>query len=253
MTLSEDQRALLRLLLDGEDYGSIGNLLGEEPTVIRDRAHAALAAVGADERALAGAVRDRIAELDGTTPDRVAEEPAGARRRRPALLVPLAVGVAAVVAIVLVVSGVFESDSEEGPPAPAPDQEDVVVIALKPVGGASAKGSARIIRIEDIPALDIDVVGLEPSAPDESYIVWLYNSRTEAFPLVFLGVGANGRLEGRAPVPAAATSLLASFDGLDVSLANKQEAAAAIDQAAKGSGIPRHVGRSVVRGTFPRG
>jgi hypothetical protein len=53
-------------------------------------------------------------------------------------------------------------------------------------------------------------------------------------------------------VPAAATSLLASFDALDVSLADKREAAAAIDEAAQGSGVPRHVGRSVVRGTFPR-
>ena len=258
MALSEDQRALLRLLLDGEDYESIATLLGDEPDAIRERAHAALAASDSDERQLSVAVRDRIAQLDGTPsdgtpPDQVADEPTGSGSRRLALWIPLGVALVAVTAIVLVVSGVFEGDSPDSPaPPPGPD-EDVVVIPMKPVAGASAKGSARIIRIEDLPALDIDVIGLEPSAPDQSYIVWLYNSPTEAFPLVFLDVGENGRLEGRAPVPAAATSLLASFDGLDVSLADKQEAAAAIDQAAKGSGIPRHVGRSVVRGTFPRG
>jgi hypothetical protein len=255
MALSEDQRALLRLLLEGEDYDSIGTLLGEDPDPIRDRAHAALGAIGSDDPRLAAAVSDRIAELDGTPPAEAADLPRGApRARRLALWLPLGVAVVAVAAIVLVVSGAFEDDSGDSPaPAPSSDQEDVVVIPLKPVAGASAKGTARIIRIEDLPALDIDVVGLEPSTPDESYIVWLYNSPTEAFPLVFLDVGANGRLEGRAPVPAAATSLLASFDGLDVSLANKQEAAAAIDQAAQGSGVPHHVGRSVVRGTFPGG
>ena len=255
MALSEDQRALLRLLLDGEDYESIGALLGEDPAVVRDRAHGALAASGAEDPPLATAVRDRIADLDGTPPAEIVDSSQRQpRRRRLALWLPLAIAAVAVAAIVLVVGGVFEGDSEDSPaPPPTAAQEDVVVIPLKPVAGASAKGSARIIRIEDLPALDIDVIGLEPSAPDESYIVWLYNSPTEAFPLVFLPVRENGRLEGRAPVPAAAIPLLASFDGLDVSLANKQEAAAAIDQAAKGGGIPRHVGRSVVRGTFPRG
>jgi hypothetical protein len=174
-----------------------------------------------------------------------------ARSRRLALWLSLGLGVVAVAAIVLVVSGAFDDSPSSSSPAPGPDREDVVVIDLNPAGGTSAKGSARLIRVEDLPALDIDVVGLDPSTRDETYIVWLYDSPRRAFPLVFLDVGVNGRLEGRAPIPAAATALLTQFAGLDVSLANKDEAAAAIDAAAKGSGIPRHVGRSVVRGDFP--
>ena len=250
MALSEDQRALMRLLLEGEDYGSIATLLGDEPEAVRERAHRARDEVGTDEPKLAEAITHRVAQLDGIE----SEAPRVPRSRRPRLSVwlPLAIGVVALAVIAVVVSGVFDSDSSpSSSSAPAPDREDVVVIKLNPVGGASAKGEARLLRIEDLPALDVDVVGLDPSGPDETYIVWLYNSPTKAFPLVFLDVGENGRLEGRAPIPAAATPLLASFEGLDVSLAQKDEAAAAIAQAAQGSGIPRHVGRSVVRGKFP--
>lgn len=250
MALSEDQRALMRLLLEGEDYASIATLLGDEREAVRERAHRARDEVGADEPELAEAIAHRLAQLDGVEPE--APAPPRSRRRRLSLWLPLAIGAVALAAIVVVVSGVFESDSSPSrSPKPAPDREDVVVIPLNPVAGASAKGQARLLRIEDLPALDVDIVGLDPSGPDETYIVWLYNSPTKAFPLVFLDVGANGRLEGRAPVPAAATPLLASFEGLDVSLAKKSEAAAAIAQAAQGSGIPRHVGRSVVRGKFP--
>lgn len=251
MALSEDQRALLRLLRDGEDYEGIATLLGDQPDAVRARAHEALAQIGTDEPELAAAARGRLAGLDGAPPGSPAPRPL-AGRRRLALWLPVAIGVLAVAAIVVVVSGVFDDSPKEAPP-PGPDQEDVVNIPMHAVGGAAVKGSARIIRIEDLPAVDIDAVGLDATGPDETYIVWLYNSPTEAFPLAFLDVGANGRLEGRTPVPAAATGLLANFDGLDVSLAKKGEAAAAVQEAAQGSGIPRHVGRSVLRGTFPRG
>jgi hypothetical protein len=252
MALSEDQRALLRLLLEGEDYESIATLLGDRSDAVRERAHEALTELDRGDPDLAAA-RNRIAALDGETPDTVAPgTPAG--RGRLAVWLPLAIGALAVAAIIIVVSGVFDGSSDSEPaPAPHSDQEDVVNIPMHAVGGASAKGSARIVRIEDLPAVDIDAVNVDPNGPRETYIVWLYNSPTEAFPLAFLDVGSNGRLEGRTPVPAAATGLLASFDGLDVSLAQKAEAAAVVQQAARGSGIPRHVGRSILRGTFPRG
>jgi hypothetical protein len=256
MALSEDQRALLRLLLDGEDYDAIGSLLGEGPDAVRERAHEALAAAGESDPPLADAVRERLLRLDGAEPTDAAEAPSrvNSPSRRLALWLPLTVGAVALAVIVLVASGAFDGDSPPEPSsAPGPDREDVVVIALKPVGGASAKGSARLIRIDDLPTLDIDVTGLEPSGPEETYIVWLYNSPGEAFPVSFQSVAPNGRLEGRISIPAAAGALLASFDGLDVSLAGKREAAAAVDEAAQGGGIPRHVGRSVVRGKFPRG
>ena len=253
MSLSDDQRALLRLLLDGEDYASIAELLGDDPRAVRTRAHEALGAAEAEDPALAAAVGDRLALLDGTTPPAAGTAPTAARRRRLALWLPVGIAALAAAAIILVIGGGSGDDSPSDTQTTVPPDEDLVVIPLKPVGGASAKGSARLIRVDDLPVLDVDVIGLEPSGADQSYIVWLYNSPTEAFPLSFRDVGGNGRLEGRIPIPAAATALLASFDGLDVSLAQKGEAAAAIDEAARGNGVPRHVGRSVVRGTFPRG
>ncbi len=251
MALSEDQRALLRLLLDGEDYDSIGDLLGEDPGVVRDRAHLALQEAGPVDPELAGAVRDRLAQLEGTAPAAgpAAAEPSSSRNRL-ALWLPLTLGVIAIAVVVLVVSGAFDEDQRDSAP-PGPDREDVVVIPLKPVGGVSAKGSARLIRIEDLPVLDVDVIGLDPSPAGEAYILWLYNSPRRAFPLAPLQVGANGRLEGRVSIPSGAVALLPNFDGLDVSLARNREAAAAVREAAQGGGIPRHVGRSVVRGRFP--
>ena len=40
MALSEDQRALLQLLIAGERYEQIADLLGTSPGEVRDRAHA---------------------------------------------------------------------------------------------------------------------------------------------------------------------------------------------------------------------
>jgi hypothetical protein len=249
VSLSEDQRALLRLLLSGESYESIAGLLGVDREEVRRRAQHAVARIEPSEGELADASRARLAELDGVGEPAAAPPPARSRLRS---WLPFALGVAGALAIALIVAGVFEDEAPDPGGSSASIDEDVVEIALRPVGGTRARGTARLLRVADLPALDLEIAGLAPSSRNESYIVWLYNSPTEAFPLLFQSVGTDGRLEGRGSIPSAATALLPSFDGLDVSLADRSQAAAAVRRAAEGEAIPHHVGRSVARGSFPR-
>ncbi|HEY6670883.1 MAG TPA: sigma factor-like helix-turn-helix DNA-binding protein, partial [Solirubrobacterales bacterium] len=73
MALSEDQRALLRLLVAGDSYEQVAEVLGTSPHDVRRRAHEAANAL--EDEPNPGmppeAVGPRLAALDGTgTPAR---------------------------------------------------------------------------------------------------------------------------------------------------------------------------------------
>jgi hypothetical protein len=124
-------------------------------------------------------------------------------------------------------------------------------VRLGPVGGSHASGGLTIIRVADQPAVDLDIRGLTPSAKDETYVLWFSGARGRSLPVAFQAVGANGRITGRTPIPTAATSLLPSFDTVDLTLARQHETAAAVQQAAQAGTLPERVGTSVLRGSLP--
>jgi hypothetical protein len=183
----------------------------------------------------------------------------GPSRRQSQIAVGVGAGALLIIVFVLAVSGVFGgSDDGDGggsstATATTASNEELTIVNLAPLGGgSSAKGQAVFARAGDQPVLQINLSGLQPAAKGETYIVWLYNSNTVAFPLARDQANQQGNLTGAAPIPQEIVPLLPQFGCVDVSLASSRDTAAALQQAAQGRTLPRHSGESVLRGEIPR-
>jgi hypothetical protein len=250
MALSEDQRALLRLLLSGDTYEQVADVLGTGVDEVRNRAQeAARELETAPNREFPSeAVRARLDALEGRPG--ATEPPPTANGRPWVLWVAIgAVVVAAIVVLVVVVSGGGDGDGDTTTAAQS-DQEDVVPIKLTPVGGSKATGMISVVRVADQPALDLAIAGLEPSGPGESYVLWFVGSGGRSLPVAFKAVGADGKLTGRTPIPTAAEGLLPSFTTAELTLTQQRRAAAAVQQAAQNATLPQVVGTPVMRGNL---
>jgi hypothetical protein len=255
MGLSEDQRALLRLLIAGDTYEQVADVLGTSPDMVRTRAREAVESLERepDPELSTDAVRGRLDALESPPTETAVAPPspaapAGGDRRRLALW--LVVGGAALIAlVVLLVVGVGGGDDNTSTSGGA--QEDVVPIRLTPVGGSSARGGLTIVRIGDQPAVDLDITGLKPTGKGETYVLWFVGVGGRSLPVAFQAVGADGRITGQTPIPSAASGLLPSFDTADLTLTRQRNAAAAVQQAAQSGTLPQRVGTSVLRGALP--
>jgi hypothetical protein len=255
MGLSEDQRALLRLLIAGDTYEQVAEVLGTSPDMVRTRAREAVESLERepDPELSTDAVRGRLEALESPPAETAVAPPspaapAGGDRRRWALW--LVVGGAALIAlVVLLVVGVGGGDDNTSTSGGA--QEDVVPIRLTPVGGSSARGGLTIVRIGDQPAVDLDITGLKPTGKGETYVLWFVGVGGRSLPVAFQAVGADGRITGQTPIPSAASGLLPSFDTADLTLTRQRNAAAAVQQAAQSGTLPQRVGTSVLRGALP--
>jgi hypothetical protein len=252
MALSEDQRALLGLLLAGDTYERVADVLGTSVDQIRRRAQEAAGALESqnDPEFPPAAVRERLAALEGAPAAEPRAGPAAAPqgdRRRLALWI-VAGGAAVVLFVVLLVVGVGGGDGDEDTTTTNGGQEEVAPVRLSPVGGSHASGGLTIIRIADQPAVDLDIRGLEPTDKGETYVLWFVGSGGRSLPVAFQAVGPNGRITGRTPIPTAAASLLPSFDTADLTLTRQRQAATAVQQAAQAGTLPQRVGTSVLRG-----
>src|SRR5262245_15907152 len=101
MALSEDQTALLRLLLSGDTYEQVADVLGTTPAEVKDRAHAAADRLEAEPGAdfSREAVQTRLAALEGAPVMAEPAGPIGLRRRWPLWVA----GAGAVVVLLVVV------------------------------------------------------------------------------------------------------------------------------------------------------
>lgn len=254
MPLTQDQRALLRLLLAGDNYEQIAAVLGASPTELQARAHEAAGSM--EEETLDGRsekdVRERLRTLDGASSTVDAPGPERPFQRRRAVPRALWPAVAAAVVVVVAVLGYTQLGGEGGdePQVTAQDQEDVVSIKLIPVGRSQASGTVAIVRVADLPAIDLDVRGLAPTGPGETYVLWLLGSGGRGLPVAFRRVGPDGRFTGRTEIPSAAAGLLPSLDQIDLSLVRNREAAAALREAARSGTLPQHIGTTVLRGAL---
>jgi hypothetical protein len=252
MALSEDQRALLRLLLAGDTYERVAEVLGTSADQVRRRAQEAatvLASEG-DPELQAEAVRARLEALEGASrgePAFDAAEPANDGRRRLALRI-VGGGAILVLLVVLLVVGIGGGGDGEENTTTAVADEEAVPVRLSPVGGSQASGGLTIVRIADQPAVDLDIRGLVASDEGETYVLWFVGSGGRSLPVAFQAVGANGRITGRTAIPTAAAGLLPSFDTAELTLTRQQQAAAAVQQAAQSGTLPQPVGSSVLRG-----
>jgi hypothetical protein len=253
MALSEDQRALLRLLLSGDTYEQVAAVLGVSPDEVRTRAHQAAAELerAPDQEFPPQRVTQRLNALESPSAaveTQASTAPAAGRSRPWPLWLGLgAAAVAVVVVLVVVLSG--GSSSDDGATVGAHgDQEDVVPIKLAPVGGSGASGMISVVRVADQPAVDLAIEGLQPSRRGETYVLWFVGSGGRSLPVAFQAVGADGKLTGRTPIPTAAEGFLPSFTAAVLTLTHQEEAASVIRQAAQSATLPEVVGTPVMRG-----
>jgi len=254
MALSEDQRALLSLLMAGGTYEQVADVLGTSPSDVRARAAEAADALESapETEPPIAAVRGRLAELEGAPPGTAASAKPPAEGRGAALRswVPwIAVGAAVVIALVVV--ALARNGGGNGSTSTVQSgQEDAVSIPLEPVGGAKASGGIRVVGVGDQPALDLDIRGLTPTGPGQSYVLWFVGSGGRSLPVAFRGVGQDGLLQGRTQIPSAATGLLPNFETAELALVRQRQAAAVVRQAAHNGILPEPVGIVVMRGAL---
>jgi len=255
MALSEDQRALLRLLLGGDTYEQVASVLGTSSGEVRHRAQQAARELERtpDREFPADAVRARLSALDSPigagAPAAPAPSPSPDSGRPWLLWLALgAVGVAAVVVVVVAGGG---GGGDQGSTTISGAREDVVPVRLTPVGGSGASGMISLVRAADQPAVDLAITGLQPSGRGESYVLWFVGSGGRSLPVAFHAVGSDGKLTGRTAVPTAAEGLLPSFTGVVLTLSDQRRTAAVVHQAAQNATLPQVVGTPVMRGELP--
>lgn len=254
MALTEDQRALLQLLLAGDTYERVAEILGTSAAEVRERAHAAADALEEDPGAGIDtqAVSERLSALEhpqsGASRPAIPGAPRSSRDRRWALWAALGAAAAVLVVVLIVAGGGGGSDNSAG--TTQSDREDVVPIRLSPVGGSRASGMISVVRVADQPAVDLAVQGLNPSGRGESYVLWFVGSGGRSLPVAFHAVGSDGRLTGRTPIPTAAEGLLPSFQTAVLTLTRQRETAAAVQRAAQSATLPQVVGTPVMRGSL---
>ena len=258
MALSEDQRALLQLLLAGDTYDRVAEVVGESADEVRAKAHEAAGALEASpgEDLSSQAVRDRLEALEGpqagVAPPTASPTPPGAAKGRSWALWLAGGAAVLVLVVVLLVTGSGGGGGDNATTSTSGAQEDVVPIKLSPVGGSRASGMISVVRVADQPAVDLAIQGLTPSGPGQSYVLWFAGSGGRSLPVAFRAVGSDGKLTGRTPIPAAAEGLLPSFQSAVLTLTRQREAAAAVRQAAQSATLPQVVGAPVLRGALRR-
>lgn len=251
MPLSDDQKAMLRLLAQREDgYDEM----------------AAVMSISVEE--LRGRVKEALAEMDASATEAPRRRARRTSRPRPQLLdklpkdrgalIGLGAGALAVLvmAIVLIVSGGGSSSSspssastEGGGNPTAAENENLTEAILSPVSGGEASGRALFGRYKKSVLLQVEAEGLEPPPAGEAYTVWLYRS-----PKLALQIGAvpekEGKIAAQLQIPAQLLAYVASgaFNQVDVALTPTAAYKAALAKAKAERKLPPHLGESVLRG-----
>ncbi len=240
MALSEDQKAMLRLLAQREQgYDDLAALMGLSVDEVRAKVKDALAQLEAEgepappvpppepEPAEEQPPPPPKREEPPAPPPQAAPEPkpapsaAPAPSGRPKLSLPKDRGVQAAIAagllvIVVVVvllivggSGGSSGSGESGSAATgtttgtnaAAENSELTQAVLSPVDGGEGEGRALFGRVKKNVALQVEATGLEPSPAGSAYAVWLYKSPKLALRVGAVKVGKNGNLAVQLPIP----------------------------------------------------
>jgi hypothetical protein len=122
--------------------------------------------------------------------------------------------------------------------------------ALEPVDGGDGEGQALFGRLGKQVVLQVVAQGLPPSAPGESYAIWLYRSPKLALRVGAVKVGDNGKLAARFPVPTELLALVASGSFREIRISATSNAAykAEVAAAKRSQRLPRYTGETVLSG-----
>jgi hypothetical protein len=288
MALSDDQRALLRLLARREEgYEDIAALKGLSVEQVRAEVKEALAELETAgeappppqaEKPPEPPVAPSVPEPAPPPPQKGPEpSPASApkplskaapRATRPTLpaerrrLVMLTGGALAIVAIVLGAIAIFSggSDSSSGSTeangsstetAAALQNSKVTKAVLEPADGSEASGLGVFGKVgkEEI-VLQVTAENLEPTDSGQSYTVWLYRSPKLSLRVGSVPVGDSGNLGARFTIPAELLAYVASgaFDQIYVSRTSDAAYQREVAEAKKNKSLPRYTGDTVLTG-----
>lgn len=288
MALSDDQKALLRLLAQREEgYGDIGALMGVNVDEVRARVRAALAELDETGELAVPAPPAAAPPPPPAAPN--APEPEPEPRRAPApppraaprpaarpatvslprLPLPksrrgrfeLAGGAVVVILLVLFATGLVDigggggSKSGTGAKTAVPRElasgkgVKPTQAVLEPVNGGHASGRALFGRSKETVLLLVEVKGLEPSPKGRSYAISLARSPTERVPIAATEVGKSGAIAGQYQIAPEALGLLAGgFDQMEVSLVSNAALKAALTRAKRERKALNYSGTVVLRG-----
>jgi hypothetical protein len=285
VALSEDQKAMLRLLAQREEgYEDIGALMGLSVAEVRARVRGALAEL---DSAADNPAPPPPAPVAAPEPEAPPEPPPAsevtakppserepkARRAEPSRSGPPAIlrnrrrlieiGGGALVALLLVLfaTGAIDiggadsdskgSDDPAGAAAIPPTSNSRVPTkaVLKGVDGSDAEGEAVFGRLRKQVLLVLGAKGVPPTPKGRSYAISLARSDSERIPIAATKVGENGVISGQFTIPATALGLLASgFDELEVSLVANGALREAVLAAQNAGSTPAFEGIDVLRG-----
>jgi hypothetical protein len=285
MALSDDQRALLRLLAQREEgYEDIAALKGLSVAQIRAEVRDALAELQAGEPTAPpppvppAPFKESPAaapEPPAATPEpppspapptapqakrrAIAASPAvSPERRRLVLLAAAALGIVAVVigAIAIFSGGSGSSSSEASAgagetAAAAAESGNVTQAVLTAADGSEASGKAIFGRVgKKEVVLQVTAEGLQPAQSGQSYTVWLYRSPKLSLRVGSVAVGDSGRLGARFPIPAELLAYVASgaFDQIYVSRTEDAAYREEVARARAKKSLPRYTGETVLSG-----
>jgi len=288
MALSDDQRALLRLLARREDsYEDIAALKGMSVAEVRAEVSAALEELDAPPEPAAA----KPAAPDPPAPEPPAPEPPAPpkpappgkpsptetadRPSRPSRqlrtipperrrLLAFTGGAVGIVAVVLIAIAVFGGDSGSDTSTAAGDgsggeaaetasseRGGLTQATLKPVDGSDGSGQAIFGRVgkEEV-VLQVTAENLEPAQGDNSYTVWLYRSPQLALRVGSAKVNDSGQLGARFPIPTELLAYVASgaFKQIKVSRTSDAAFQAELKKAEKQKDLPPYAGETVLGG-----
>jgi hypothetical protein len=280
MALSDDQKALLRLLAQREQgYDDIAALKGMSVDEVREEVRAALAAMEAPppeppapppppppEPQPAPQPTPQPQPQRETAPAaESSSRPSPRRPQRPAVpverrrLLAIAGGALALVAIVLGAVALIGGGSDSGSSSAAAGESEltsgeegkVTQAVLSSADGSEASGRAIFGRVgkEEI-VLQVTAEDLEPTAKGQSYTVWLYRTPKLSLRVGSVPVGESGKLGARFSIPEELLAYVASgaFDQVYVSRTSNAAYQREVAKAKKEKSLPRYTGETVLTG-----
>jgi hypothetical protein len=284
MPLSDDQRALLRLLAQREEgYEDIAALKGMSVADVRAEVKDALAGLQVSAEAPPAPPPPPVEPPPAPEPmpkpqpepqvppaplqpEARAKSPRAARPALPAQrrrLVLLTGGALAIVAVVLGAIAIFSggSDSESGSSdaggseaalseSAAAKNDKITRAVLQPVDGGDAEGLAVFGRLRKQVRLAIAAKGLERAPSGKAYVLWLADSANQMVPVTAVSVDDSGKVAAQYPIPAEVLVSLAegTFTEIDISLVSTARYKAAFSRARKENKLPAYTGSDVLRG-----
>ncbi len=273
MPLSDDQKAMLRVLAQREEgYEDMAALMGISVEELRRRVKEALAEVEEPEPTApappppAPAPPAPEPPAPAATPAPAAPSPtppapaAAAKPSRPSglklpkdrgALIGLGAGVLALIAmaIVLIVGGGGSSSSSTSTEA-TPGGSNLTEAVLSPVDGGDASGRALFGRYKNSVLLQVEAEGLAQPPAGQAYTVWLYRSSKLSLQIGAVPVSRDGKIAAQLQIPAQLLAYVASgaFNQVDVALTPTAAYKAALAKAKAERKLPPHLGESVLRG-----